>query len=89
MHLTVEISLYPLQEKYKKPIKKFIRALKKDKEVSVYTTAMSTYLSGDYDRVMRLLTVELKTVFQSIPASAVVVKLIPSDLQVEKGFLSV
>jgi len=89
MHLTVEISLYPLQAKYKKPIKKFIRALKKDKQVSIYTTAMSTYISGEYDRVMGLLSTEMKEVFNQIPASAVVIKLIPADLQVEKGFLSI
>jgi len=52
MKITVEISLYPLQQKYKKVIKAFIRNVKEHKGVAVNTTAMSTYITGDYAKVM-------------------------------------
>jgi hypothetical protein len=49
---------------------------------------MSTYVSGDYDSVMEILTSELKLLYIKVPDSSTVVKIIPKDLNIEKGFLS-
>ena len=89
MKITVELSLYPLKKKYKKPIKKFIRSLKEKKKIGIYTTAMSTYITGDYNKVMKLLQKELKHVFTKNQHVVTVIKIIPQDLAVSKGYLSI
>ena len=88
MKITIELSLYPLKEDYTGVIIDFIKNLKKHNQVNVHSTAMSTYVSGDYDEVMSIVTSELKKVHQLVPDSSTVMKIIPKDLNVEKGFLS-
>lgn len=88
MKITIELSLYPLVENYTSVIIDFIRKLKGYESIKVHTTAMSTYVSGDYDEVMKVVTSELKTVHEQIPDSSTVMKIIPKDLNVENGFLS-
>ena len=88
MHVTVEISLYPLVEDYTSIIIEFINSLKEETDINVYSTAMSTYVTGDYDKVMSTLTAELKRLYTKMPDSSTIVKIIPKDLNVEKGFLS-
>lgn len=87
MKITVELSLYPLTKDYTSVIIDFIKALKKDNRFLIRTTAMSTYIVGEYDDVMYLLTSELKKVYEYIPDSSTVIKIIPKDLNVEGGFL--
>jgi len=89
MHITVEISLYPLQEDYKTAIKDFIKTMKTESDIIIKTTAMSTYLSGPYDIVMACLTTHLQPVFEVLPHSATVIKIIPQNLQVEQGFIEI
>lgn len=88
MKVTVEISLYPLVEDYTSVIIEFIKRLKGNSRIEVNSTAMSTYISGDYDVVMETLTRELKEVYQHIPDSSTIMKIIPKDLNVEDGFLT-
>jgi len=85
---TVELSLYPLQEDYTETIILFIKALKSYTDIQVHTTAMSTYLTGDYDAVMQALTTELKVIHQRIPDSSTVIKIIPKQLNIEGGYLT-
>lgn len=91
MYITIEISLYPLQEDYKSAIKGFIKALKSDasSEVSIRTTAMSIYVAGPYGEVMSSVTKHLQAVYQLIPHSATVIKIIPQQLHVEDGFIDI
>lgn len=88
MKITIELSLYPLREDYTEIIIEFIESLRKHKALAVYTTAMSTYVCGEYDNVMPILTSELKKIYNIVPDSSTVMKIIPKDLNVEKGFLS-
>lgn len=88
MKITVELSLYPLKEDYTSIIIEFIKNLKKHDSVQVLTTAMSTYVSGDYDEVIDIVTKELKKVHELIPDSSTVMKIIPKDLNIENGFLT-
>jgi len=87
MKITIELSLYPLVEDYTSIIVDFIKSLKSNDSIKVYSTAMSTYVSGDYDIVMQIVTTELKKVHILIPDSSTVMKIIPKDLNVENGFL--
>jgi len=91
MYITVEISLYPLQEDYKTAIKTFIKSLKADTSsaVTIRTTAMSTYVAGPYKEVMASLTKHLQAVYEQVPHSATVMKIIPQQLHVEDGFVDI
>ena len=88
MHVTVEISIYPLVEDYTSIIIEFINRLKSKSDISIHSTSMSTYVTGDYDLVMAILTSELKELYKEVPDSSTIVKIIPKDLNIENGFLS-
>ena len=87
MKVTIELSLYPLQEDYTGIIIDFINGLKAREGLTVRTTSMSTYISGDYDHVMSVVNSALKHVHTKIPDSAPVMKIIPKDLNIEDGYL--
>lgn len=80
MKTSVEISYYPLNENYKKPIKGFITRLNNYKSLVVKTSGMSTQIFGEYDQVMGALTTEIKASFE-VPHSVFVMKVINADLQ--------
>ena len=46
MKTSVEISYYPLNEEYTKPIEKFLEALRSYKEIKIITNGMSTQIFG-------------------------------------------
>lgn len=71
MKAAVDISLYPLNEDFKKIILSFIARLNTVPSITVETNQLSTQLVGDYDEIMRLLNTELKTVFFEQKAVAV------------------
>ena len=81
MKTSVEISYYPLNENYLKPIGDFIDRLNTYEELIVKTNGMSTQVFGDYDAVMEAITREIKTSIK-LPHSVFVMKVINADLQV-------
>jgi len=87
MKITAEISLYPLQSDYKEQVIQFIKSMNQHGRLTIRTTAMSTYVVGEYDAVMQMLTVELRQLFEALPNCSLVFKIIPQDLGVEEGFL--
>jgi len=87
MKITVEMSLYPLKDDYTEYVIKFIKEMKSHKSLMIRTTAMSTYISGEYKDVMRMLDKELEILYNNVPDSCTVFKIIPKDLNVEGGFL--
>ena len=82
MRLTAEISLYPLNEEYIPIIRAFIDALHEHGDLDVVTNAMSTQVSGDYDRVFAILRQELKSSYNTFGKQVLVCKLIPGDLSI-------
>jgi uncharacterized protein YqgV (UPF0045/DUF77 family) len=87
MKITVEMSLYPLSENYTEHIIIFIKSMKLYDTLLVRTTAMSTYISGEYQDVMGMLNIELEKLYHNVPDSCTVFKIIPKDLNIEDGFL--
>ncbi len=79
MEISVDISLYPLQEDYSKPILAFIKGLEKNPNISVKKNQLSTQIYGDYDEVMALINAEMKAVFEAMPHSAMVMKFIGNN----------
>ena len=88
MKVTIELSLYPLKENYTQVIIEFIKILKSHKDINVHCTAMSTYVTGEYEETMQIVTMELGKVYQLIPDSSTVMKIIPKDLNIGNGFLN-
>ena len=75
MDISVEISMYPLLESYREPIKGFIDGLSKNTSLTIEHGKMSTYLFGDYEKIMPLLQSEIETTLKDIPESIFVIKL--------------
>jgi uncharacterized protein YqgV (UPF0045/DUF77 family) len=79
MEISVDISLYPLQEGYEKPILAFIAALEKEQGIDVVRNELSTQVHGDYHTIMQLLEKEILSVFDEIPHSIFVIKLVGNN----------
>jgi len=79
MEISVDISLYPLQEGYEKPILAFIAALEKEDSIDVVRNELSTQVHGDYHTIMQLLEREILSVFDEIPHSIFVMKLVGNN----------
>lgn len=59
MIVTVELSFYPLNEDYVRRVLDFIARLQGHSDITLQTSAMSTQLTGTYDRVMEVLNDEM------------------------------
>ncbi|HXF28468.1 MAG TPA: hypothetical protein VN457_01340 [Chlamydiales bacterium] len=65
MRITVELSLYPLNENYAPPIRDFIARLKAHKELEIVTNATSTQIVGEHAFVFEVLSKETAVTFSS------------------------
>jgi len=81
MKISVEISMYPLQEAYETPILQFIERLRAYPELVVRTNNMSTQIFGEYDTLTQALTREIKSSFQEGIPSVMVMKWINIDVR--------
>jgi uncharacterized protein YqgV (UPF0045/DUF77 family) len=59
MHVAVEMSLYPLTERFIPPILDFIERLKTRQGLSIVTNSMSTQVSGEFEAVFDALRIEI------------------------------
>ncbi len=80
MKVSVEVSLYPLDQNYIPPIQGFIDRLNTYEEVTVIENTMSTQVFGDYGRVLEILNTEMKRTHQATPKAAFVMKVLHGDL---------
>lgn len=80
MKISVEISYYPLNERYIPPIKEFIAALNENKKLTIRTNTMATQVFGEFDEVMGTLQKCMKQAF-ALPHSVFVMKVINADLR--------
>lgn len=79
MKISVELSYYPLNEKFKAPIKAFIAQLNDNKNLVVRTNSMATQVFGEFDEVMGSIQHCMKQAFE-LPHSVFVMKVINADL---------
>jgi len=68
MEITIEISYYPLLDKYNEPVKMFINELSHNKQVTIEPGIMSSVITGQYDDVMNLLQNKLKPFLKNFPS---------------------
>ncbi|MFT7824096.1 MAG: hypothetical protein ABXS92_04975 [Sulfurimonas sp.] len=80
MQISVDISLYPLKVAgYEQPILNFIAALEKAPKVDIVRNELSTQIHGDYAIIMTLLQEEIYAVFEELPDSVFVLKLVGNN----------
>ena len=79
MRISVEMSLYPLQDNYIDEILEFLESLKSIEGLSVKTNTMSTQVHGEYDLVMSSIAQCLKKPFEAGIPMALVTKTLSVD----------
>jgi uncharacterized protein YqgV (UPF0045/DUF77 family) len=80
MKTSVDISYYPLDKEFIPSIKDFIERINKYPGLVVRTNTMSTQIFGEYQDVMKALTIEIEKSFEN-PHSVFVMKVINADLE--------
>ena len=85
MEISVDISMYPLQQEFEAPILAFISQLEKEGTVEVVRNELSTQIHGDYKTIMALLEQEMFSVFTEIPDSIFVLKFVGNSRQGKLG----
>ena len=78
MKISVELTLTPLQNEFEQPIIDFIIKLRTS-GLTVLENPLSTQVYGDYDKVMKLITSELKNTFDLIDNGILFMKIVKSD----------
>lgn len=79
MRISVDISLYPLTEGYVEPILAFINKLEANSNLVIKRNSLATQVFGEYRDVMDCLDAEMEAVFDALPHSVFVMKLIGTD----------
>ena len=79
MQVSIDVSLYPLKEKFIPPIDYFISDLKKYDNIEVRTNSMSTQLFGDFDDLMSILKIEIEKTFKKEINSVLNLKIVNGD----------
>ena len=79
MQISIEVSLYLLSENFISPIDNFISCLKKYDSIEVRTNNMSTQLFGEFDDIIKILTVEMEKTFKNETNSAFSLKIVNGD----------
>ncbi|MDO3381239.1 hypothetical protein [Gilvimarinus algae] len=77
MKLTAEISMYPFNGDYIPPIKGFIEWLNQQEGLLIATKPTCTLVTGDYDRVMAVLTHGMRYSVQTWGKAVFVTKFLP------------
>lgn len=87
MHLSVEISMYPLQDGYKPKIKEFLEDINATKNnIEIRSSNMSTRVFGDFDAVNTLLNGAMKRSMQKYGKIVFVCKYLQGDARELSGY---
>ncbi|MDO5972202.1 thiamine-binding protein [Flavivirga aquimarina] len=78
MKISVELTMTPLQDDFEPAIIHFIKKLRAS-NLKVLENPLSTQVYGNYDEVMKLLTVEIKEAFELIERGLLHMKIVKSD----------
>ena len=78
MKISVELTLTPLHNEFEQPIIDFIIKLRVS-GLTVLENPLSTQVYGDYDKVMSLLTTEIKNTFELLDNGLLFMKIVKSD----------
>ena len=79
MQVSIDVSLYPLNEKFILPIDEFINDLKRYNNIEIRTNSMSTQLFGEFDDLMSILKIEIEKTFKKEINSVLNLKIVNGD----------
>ena len=79
MQVSIELSLYPLNEKFISPIDDFINRLETYNIIEVRKNSMSTQLFGEFDVLMNILKIEMGKTFKKEFNSVFNLKIVNGD----------
>lgn len=79
MRISIDISMYPLQDAYCEPILDFIQRVENHPKLIVEKNRLSTQIFGDYRTVMALISEEMLVTLEQIPQTIFVLKIIGMD----------
>lgn len=79
MHISVDISLYPLADDYVELVCDFIARIEGIEGVSIAKNTLSTQIFGEYKTIMALLETEMERTFHQLPYSVFVLKIVGLD----------
>lgn len=85
MQITIDVSMYPLDQDYKPPIKDFIRQLRRCSGIELVTNQISTQVRGDFDAVTSALNACMKQTMQGDSKAVFVTKYINADLEIQRA----
>ena len=86
MKLSVEISMYPLQDEYRPKIKDFLDVINTCEEVEIRSSNMSTRIFGDYQVVTELLNSAMRQSMEKYGKIVFVCKYLQGDARELKGY---
>ena len=82
MKISLELSMYPLNESYESQILEFIHHLHQHPALKVKVNALSTQVQGEWDDVFAALKVGVEAFFDG-HKGAVVMKLLPGHIDLD------
>ncbi len=85
MRITVDVSMYPLDQDFITPIKDFIRSLRRCSGLELTTNQMSTQVRGDFDAVTAAINACMKQTMQGGSKAVFVTKYINADLEIQRA----
>lgn len=87
MKLSVEISMYPLQDGYKPKIKDFLDAINSQSaKLEIRSSNMSTRIFGDFDEITELLNLAMKRSMKKFGKIVFVCKYLEGDARTLSGY---
>jgi len=78
MKISIELTFSPLQDDFEQHIINFIKKLRSS-GLTVLENPLSTQVYGDYDAVMNLLHLEIKTAFELMDKGLLFMKIVKTD----------
>jgi uncharacterized protein YqgV (UPF0045/DUF77 family) len=81
VNISVELSLYPLDDKFLSIIQDIVKRLNDDERVNCFTNTMSTQIFGEMDNVMSVLKDIVRYSFSEYGKQVFVAKILNSDVQ--------
>ncbi|GAB4400367.1 MAG: hypothetical protein OHK0053_21820 [Microscillaceae bacterium] len=75
MQVSIDISLYPLQEDYEDIILSFIAQLRQYPALDLATNGMSTQVFGEIEAVFPALQAEMQKIYEKYPQAVLVMKM--------------
>ncbi|WP_044410809.1 hypothetical protein [Thiomicrospira microaerophila] len=79
MKVSLDISMYPLDQHFVEPILAFIARLEQQPGLVIKRNSLSTQVFGDLQHIMQLMTDEITEVFNQNPNTVFVLKLVGQD----------